>query len=590
MKDGIGRSSSNPLGSSKSKDGKDFSHAGDIEMGIRGITSSEAPGQQQVVRLSRAENSGSSTDSNGSAQSGNRTVGAGKEREQAPSQAGMHMERDTFGETSAGLKRATSIKSLRNDIVPPTVTPGGMKPYNAAMNPKRLSAVSQDGLSLDLPVFRKGRRQYYNDYYNGAWDGYDDDYDEDEDDESYLSSEEGGTWDYGYALNMANAERDRERDERERATLAAAGEAPNSSTAAATAGQTVANETMDISANSQADARWRQQQLHTSLQVPYHTSPLRLHRKSFPSSPLSPHHRHSSLRQSHSRDNVHDDMSMSDTKSMRSMGSRTSRRSRHRPFSNGIGQSYRHPLHTHHYSHLYDEPIPSSSSNLTANPASFPTPNSNSRQPRRLPPTPYDNNVLVISPDREPSIAELSLFKAASVAATRASTGSQWSSYTYPKPMAFPELDEDLQQGTSTGSYTYQTADEGGTSTGMDGGMTFTSDMETGDGQEGEWEGAISFAEYDPDATESMREASLMEQDIGDALYSFAGRSHTRIGDSSTTKQRQSSYHPYASAALDADEQGADARARRLRDEDSGRRRWRVHPLMRMVEMGRFKR
>jgi len=251
-----------------------------------------------------------------------------------------------------------------------------------------------------------------------------------------------------------------------------------------------------------------------------------------------------------------------------------------------LGQTYRHPLHSRHYSHLYDDPIPSSSSNVAANPGSLPIPNP--RPPRRLPPTPYDNNVLVISPDRDPSIAELSLFKAASVAATRASTGSQWSSYTYPKPMAFPELDEDLQEGT--GSYTYQTADEGGTSTGVDGGMTFSSDMDAEDEQDGEWEGGISFAEYDPDATESMREASLMEQDIGDALYSFAGMGHTRIGDSATPKQRQPSYHPYASAALDADEQNADARARRMRDDDPGRRRWRVHPLMRMVEMGRFKR
>ncbi|TDL14324.1 hypothetical protein BD410DRAFT_213967 [Rickenella mellea] len=59
-----------------------------------------------------------------------------------------------------------------------------------------------------------------------------------------------------------------------------------------------------------------------------------------------------------------------------------------------------------------------------------------------------DTSIMIISAGNgEPSIFEPSMFKAASVAATRASTGSLWSTYTYPKPLVLPELDDDLREG-----------------------------------------------------------------------------------------------------------------------------------------------
>lgn len=140
-----------------------------------------------------------------------------------------------------------------------------------------------------------------------------------------------------------------------------------------------------------------------------------------------------------------------------------------------------------------------------------------------------DTSIMIISPvNNEPSIVEPSMFKAASVAATRASTGSAWSSYTYPKPMAFPELDEDLQHGV------------------------YDLEPVTDAGPEGQHEVEPAHE----------RGASGDSKGAGDV-------------------------HPYARAAQEEVKKREEDD--RVREQQSRMRRWQVHPLTRMVEMGRLK-
>lgn len=380
----------------------------------------------------------------------------------------LHLERDTLGEGSSAAKIGSGSAGLSGSgradgPVGSTTEQQGDAPVASALGqgaPKRMSSfsgLSHGALSLELPVFRKGRRVYDVDM---PLDWYEDD----DDSDSYLSSVDGdgGTWDYGYALNLAMLEREKEKErqgrERMTGTAAAADSATN-----LTGGAT-----------------------NVTGKVPVGRSRApRSVRNSYPAFPRS---------RSVSRRRSAYPLGMDvDSASIVSHGSRRSRRH----------QSYMPS--SHHY-------VPTGARH------------------RPLPPTPDDTSIMIISdPLREPSIAEPSLFKAASVAATRASTGTMWSSYTYPKPMAFPDLDEDLRDVNSS----RLNVDEGG-----------------------------GFY-YDPDPAGAGSSAlgGGMERDLGDGLAA----------------------HPYAA---DADEDAE----RRVRQEESNKRRWRVHPLKRMVEMGRFKR
>ena len=141
-----------------------------------------------------------------------------------------------------------------------------------------------------------------------------------------------------------------------------------------------------------------------------------------------------------------------------------------------------------------------------------------------------DQSVLIISPvNKDPSIIEPSLFKAASVAATRASTDSLWSTYTYPKPMAFPDLDEDLRLGR-----------------------------------------------YPPDF------------DFGSPDFVFAPAAPAdEDGDGDVAREAKAEQPATVPESRDALER--ELVLERLREDERRKKRWRQHPLQRMVEMGNFK-
>ena len=397
----------------------------------------------------------------------------------------LHLERDTLGEGSnaakmgsgsgglAGTGRAdgpVGSTSEQQGDAPTAATAAG---NTAAKRMSGYSGLSHGALSLELPVFRKGRRVYDIDM-PYEW------YEDDDDTESYLSSVDGdgGTWDYGYALNLAMQEREKERQERERAT--------NASAAVDSATNLTGGGTNDVGG--------------TGGKLPMRASRPRSIRNSYPAVPR----RSRSMSRRRSAYPLGQGMD-ADAASIASYGSR---RSRHR-------QSYMGG-NPHHYFHHHPHPH------------YFPP----GARARPLPPTPMpdDTSIMIISgPLREPSIAEPSLYKAASVAATRASTGSMWSSYTYPKPMAFPDLDEDLQDAGEAPAR-MEVSESGG-------------------------------FYYDPDP---------------------AGAGSAALGGTTTDQELSLGAHPYAAAADEDDE-------RRVRQEESNKRRWKVHPLKRMVEMGRFK-
>ena len=144
---------------------------------------------------------------------------------------------------------------------------------------------------------------------------------------------------------------------------------------------------------------------------------------------------------------------------------------------------------------------------------------------------------MIISPvNKDPSIIEPSLFKAASVAATRASTDSLWSTYTYPKPMAFPDLDEDLRLGRYPPDFDFGSPD-------------------------------FVFAPAAPAEDDA-------EGDVG-----ASGRD--------AAKAEAQHEHEHETQSRDALER--EMVLERLREDERRKKRWRQHPLKRMVEMGNLR-
>ncbi|KAH8112338.1 hypothetical protein DFH11DRAFT_485499 [Phellopilus nigrolimitatus] len=468
-----------------------YEHKEDIEMGLRGVSRSNEGVARRIDLTTAGTSSGTgsgsygtttadSTDAGAALRAHAMAVGAQREREEAArkarkaaeagptAQALMHMERDTLGESSAAREQGsnTGLSSTRpsaGQVAALTQRSGEAAPSVRS----HMSGISQGALSLELPVFRKGRGYDINGLYMG----------DDDDTSSYISSDDGdgGTWDYGYAVNIANLERERERA----ATLLASSKL----------------EADNAQAKVAPGLRWQVQNhmKRSSYPVLSRSRPTSKRRSAF--SPQD-----SSAALGDGEDDEDDDKL--------SVLSTASRRTRSR----------------HSHSHL---PMPVR------------------RLLPRVPTIPDDasvadsgeGSIMVIGRRPEPSIAEASVFRAASVAATRASTGSAFSSFTYPKPMAFPDLDEDLSLSGSADP----TA-------------------------------ASARFYYDPDSAGSSALGAVVDQNLGDRVSSVTGGG---TGDTAP--------HPYAAAADEADE-------RRQREEESAKRRWRVHPLKRMVEVGRLRR
>lgn len=450
----------------------------------------------------------------------------GREREAAASR--MHIERDTFGGSSTS-----------HLAVPTANTDGGGNASASGAEMAKVKALSvrsgvSEALSLELPTFRRGKAHSgYWSAYPGAWEIEESGSEggSDWDEELDLDSEEdgGGTWDYGFAKE------EREKERAAAATMLASGS--NIPGVGPNEGGTRAG-----LQSAGTGRRWQ----------PFSLSQGK--RSSYPA--LGPSSREKDTEEDENADTV-------------SMLSGTSRRSRAR-------HSYYHPGQPHPYPH-YPHPQkqhPQGPRNKTFNRLLPRTPGALSplgRESRRnsLPPSAGAStdsvflagpgspagSVLVIGRGavREPSIAEQSVNRAASVAATRASTGSMWStfSYTYPRPVHLPDLDLDLVGGGS----------------GMGGGGT------VGDG------GGGGAGDGKARGKEGERESE--EQDLG--TLAFGGLTGESVGmgkDGSTP-------HPYSAAA------GAGAAASSAGEgaggDESARRRWNVHPLKRIAEMGRMR-
>jgi hypothetical protein len=368
----------------------------------------------------------------------------------------LFMERDTAGETSMANAGAGASGELGN------------KAAATGKRASRISQLSDAAMSLELPVFRKGRREEWDD----EWE--DDEYASDASSvDDGISSEGGAAWDYGYAWAQAMMEREREREraEKERATQAA--------TNASFAGTGLAAAFLN---NWQQKQRQQQQQRQQQA--------LRAQRDSLQAPPPS--------RYAHGHGHGH--------------GTTSYRATAHVPprIDESEGMVFAPPNEADTWDQYHFSP------SLAGD----------------------DTSIMIISSAgaREPSINEPSVYKAASVAATRASTGSLWSTYTYPKPMAFPDLDEDLQAPSGDNGFYYDPEPAGNSTSAIADALT----------------------------------AGNVEQDLAD-------------GPSvSSTPAVRTSTHPYAAAAGGSGDS--------QQSSDGWKRRMNVHPLKRMVEMGRFRR
>lgn len=459
-------------------------------------------------------------------------VGAERERQRNEAEAkltGMVLDRDTSG-SGSGLQQqhsgAEAVRTGRASVM--SGVSGG-------------SAVT----SLELPVFRKGRSRRSR-YVNGNGFGYHGDYEWDEDSDEYqsdeltflTSEEDGGAWDYGFSNN----EKEKEREERA-ATLMAATHAGTVLSPIHGLSR-LAGESEEEPSESGSNPRFFSAVGLGGRKASKHVTNLH---------PLA-----SSTGQGGNDEEGEE----ADTLSVLSRTSKRSSRSRRRSRRSFYPP---HP-HAHHplplrrllptppsHSPLEGPQLPSSTHpyqqhRLSPSRALASTRASSvdSLPPPMFAPGSPAGSVLVISRaarDLEPSIAEPSIYHAASVAATRASTGSAFStfSYTYPRPVHLPDLDLDLAEGRGT----YGRGGEGSlglegamTGTGTDGTAVFGGGMGTNDGSP--TSGPLS------------------------------------AGTGSVRSPLSPHPHPYAS--------GAD-----LPPEET-RRRWNVHPLKRFAEMGRLKR
>ncbi|KAL5520660.1 hypothetical protein ACEPAF_2661 [Sanghuangporus sanghuang] len=565
------------------------------------------------------------------------------EKEAAALGAGvrLHIERDTHGESSnytsttsnnnnANTSPAISVPGVgvgvpRSTGIAETVT-------SNAKAPSVRSGVS-GALSLELPTFRKGKslrawRYGYSGYGYGDpmmddESGSDLGSDEDEwDEELDVDSEElggalggmgggnGGTWDYGFAKE------EREREREKAATLLAAGGGslnPNTN-AGSVNGNGNGNEGTRLSVlgrNAGPSRRW----LGSTLPPGKHSS--------FPSRPSSWRRSHPHpLSQSTNADANADETNEDDDKLSMLSGTSTTRsrrrgrRSYYASHNFGYGPAYpQAPSGNNIKGKRAPRLLPRTPGTLPFLPPLPPYPNapaslaslstdslylSNAPPPstpgRGAPCTPA-SSVLVIARTSplEPSIAEESIDRAASVAATRASTGSMFStfSYTYPhphhhphhhpyeyaqyygnggyghagayypRPVQLPDLDVDLAGGGGGDD----AAGEGG------GGGAGESGSRGGDEEK-------EKAEEEARALGSLSPGGASPGDNTSGVGSVSGsggRTETR------------SPHPYSYSLTGDGANGRGADEEEEAEQPAARRRWNVHPLKRIAEMGRLR-
>ncbi|KAI5118915.1 hypothetical protein M0805_004691 [Coniferiporia weirii] len=431
--------------------------------------------------------------------------GVAVETKQTAQPVRMHMERDMNGGSSA--TRAGTGEAGDVTVGRAMAGPSAQK-ANASSIRSRISRMSQGALSLELPVFRRGRAR---DIYE-----YDSEYlwDDDSDAHSDISSIDGGdgTWDYGYGINVTNAEREKERDERERAATLLAVNSAVGEVNSIPGGQAGGTGAIGVAGTGQ---QLQGPRARSSYPAPSNSRPTSWRRSALSRSYLA----------GTAAEGNGDNASAEESDRL-SVLSSTSRRTRSRSRSR-----YSHPHH--HYQRIAHPlaPIPARRPLPRTPGAVFPSASAVSSAAASVDDVSFSGSpagsVLIIGRHPEPSFVEPSVFRAASVAATRASTGSAWSSYTYPKPVQLPDLDMEFAPPESI-DHTF-----------------------------GETTGLSSF-----NGLSGLEELT---------------------GTSSAVARGENGPHPYSSAADDRD-------VRQKREEESSGRRWRVHPLKRKAEKGWLRR
>ncbi|KAL5498000.1 hypothetical protein ACEPAH_2931 [Sanghuangporus vaninii] len=562
------------------------------------------------------------------------------EKEAAALGAGMrlHTDRDTHGESSNSTSTTSNNNNTNTTPVISVPVVGVSRSTGIAETvtsnakaPSVRSGVS-GALSLELPTFRKGKslrgwrygysRYGYGDPMMDDESGSDLGSDEDEwDEELDVDSEEfggalggvgggnGGTWDYGFAKE------EREREREKAATLLAAGSGslnPNTNAGDVNGsgnGNGNGNEGTRLSVlgrNAGPSRRW----LGSTLPPGKHSSS--------PSRPSSWRRSHPHpLSQSTNADADADETNEDDDKLSMLSGTSTThsrrrgRRSYYASHNFGYGPANpQGPSGNNIKGKRGPRLLPRTPGTLPFLPPLPPHPNapaslaslstdslylSNAPPPSTpgsgAPDTPA-GSVLVISRTSppEPSIAEESIDRAASVAATRASTGSMFStfSYTYPhphphpyeyaqyygnggyghagayypRPVQLPDLDVDLAGGGGGDD----AAGEGG------GGGAGDSGSRGGDGEKEK-------------AEEEAR--ALGSLSPGGASPGGNNTSGVGTGSGSGARTETRSPHPYSYSVAGGTNGGAEEEEEA--EQPAARRRWNVHPLKRIAEMGRLR-
>ena len=398
----------------------------------------------------------------------------------------MYMERDTFGETSM-----TNVKQQQQQVHTASVNDSNVN-LTTTRRASGISQLSVGEASLDFPVFRKGRRT--------DWDEWDDEYASDASSlDDGISSEDGGgaAWDYGYAWAQAMMERERERTDKDRATNLTLNQSLTQTQIPGQSGTMLQGGTNASGLAAAFLNNWQQKQRVQQQQ-----------------------------RQQQALRAQRDSLQVVSGVSSR--------------YGHGHGHGLAHPTVSSMYRHTAHVPPP-----IEEGEDMIFAPNDGDTfdQYHLSGAAGDDTSILIIGGGaRDPSINEPSVYKAASVAATRASTGSLWSTYTYPKPMAFPDLDEDLV----------------GVGVGLGGPA-----------------GENAYF-YDPDVRNTAASSSA---------GAGAGGDKTRVASASGADEG-TRVHPYATGGEAGGEEDAHGQA----SGDQSKRRWNVHPLKRMVEMGRLRR
>ncbi|EJD02044.1 uncharacterized protein FOMMEDRAFT_141227 [Fomitiporia mediterranea MF3/22] len=497
----------------------------DIEMGLRG-SSNRSPAHVDLAGAAAAAESAYSTtvdSTDGGATLRAKAMAYGREKEAAAASgsaapAHVHLERDTIGESSTS--------NLLNNAAGGTASASANASETAKMRAPSVRSGVSTALSLELPTFRRGRARWTSGYPVDVESGSEGSDEWDEEIEFDSEEDGGGTWDYGFA----NTEREKER-------AAAA-------TMLAGANSLSPNDTgTRIGVQCGGRNPWQNFTRQPGKRNSYPAGG-----SSRPSSWRRTVHPLATSTNAGDGDAEADEND--DTLSMLSSTSAGRRRrySHHRPPKRPQGPSFSKPKPLHRLLPRapLPPPLPSTSSANASTDSVYLTGGGGGGLGSPA------GSVLVIGRGnlmREPSIAEQSINAAASVAATRASTGSMWStfSYTYPRPFTLPDLDVDLQGGLGISTE--------GSGDGVVGGSTGVNGRGSGEG------------------------TRTGESDLGAALaLSSLSGSGSGVGDSNAP-------HPYSAAAagVGGSSAGVDTQ------EGTARRRWNVHPLKRIADMGRLR-